>query len=86
MRVCCLLCASFLCAAFVLLLPSSPSSSPPPRFAASFSHRQAWVECTTTGDRGDDSLLSYPDDDGYKFAWMECRQGRPYHSTGDLTG
>lgn len=36
-------------------------------------HHVAWMDCRSKGDRGSDSLLDKPDEDGYKEAWKECR-------------
>jgi hypothetical protein len=40
-------------------------------------HHVAWMNCRSTGDRGDDSLLDRPDEDGYKEAWKQCRDETP---------
>ena len=36
-------------------------------------HHAAWVRCVSTGDNGNDSLLSITGDDAYKAAWIQCR-------------
>ena len=38
-------------------------------------HHAAWVKCVSTGEKGDDSLLDISSNDGYKEAWITCRNG-----------